>query len=108
MKKLEGKELCAWSLGREVAEQHGLVGDCGNCKYKLGIGIYQVCSAPVEIGNGRGGMWQCVVSELHEPWPQEVGCMWCKYTFRPKTERCQECVSKPHFPRFVRRYPKED
>lgn len=78
---------------------------CENCSHELDVGIYQICIAAVTYAeSGRVTAKDCVVSRLHEPWPEEVGCMWCKYTFKLKTERCQECVSKPHFPRFVRRY----
>lgn len=78
---------------------------CENCSHKLDVGIYQICIAAVTYAEGgRVTNRDCVISRLHEPWPQEIGCMWCKYTFKLKTERCQECVSKPHFPRFVRRY----
>lgn len=93
---------CAWRVGREKAEKYGLDGDCEHCRYEIDVGIYQVCIAPAELSNGKVVATDCVVVTLHEPWPEEKGCMWCKHHYKPKTMRCQECVSAPGFPRFTR------
>lgn len=94
-----GRDLCAWNVGKAVAEREGLDGDCNNCKYLAFLGVHSFCNAATYL-SPRITSFDCAVTRIRSTKDKDVRCLNCDRHLKPNTVRCEECLATPELVNF--------
>lgn len=97
-KRIDLSRNCNWQAGRDNVKKYGLDGNCEKCPHYKQVGVHFICFASSDFSGRVTDTDVCVMS-LRNP-DGTRRCFMCKHHFKPKTQRCQECVNTENLDNF--------